>query len=75
MKQKNVQGRVGDIMGGKVMDLEVISAHREGMADGIVVGKSAERESNIRKLVESYMEQDSSLSSEKALEMAKKILE
>lgn len=70
MKQKNVQGRVGDIMGGKVMDLEVIRAHREGMADG----RSKEREANIKKLAESYMEQDSSLSAEKAMEMARKIL-
>lgn len=75
MKQKNVQGRVGDIMGGKVMDLEVIRAHREGMADGITVGEARGIENSIKKLAESYMEKDSSLSADKAMEMARKILE
>ena len=75
MKQKNVQGRVGDIMGGKVMDLEVIRAHREGMADGITVGEARGIENSIKKLAESYMEKDSSLSADKAMEMARAILE
>ena len=67
---KNVQEKVGGIMGGRVLDLEVIRAHR----DGLVEGKAEEKNNNIRKLATSYMNQDSSLTEEKAMEMARAIL-
>lgn len=74
----NVQKKVGGIMGGRVLDLEVIRAHRDGLAEGEKLGeargKTEERENNIRKLAASYMDQDSSLTEEKAMEMARAIL-
>ena len=34
MKRENVQRKVGDIMGGRVLDLDVVVAHREGIEEG-----------------------------------------
>ena len=83
MKNKNVQKRVGEIMGGKVMDLEVIRAHRQGKAEGFVLGeahgevngRAKEKEENIKKLAASYMNNDQSLTDEEAMKMARAILE
>ena len=66
MKRENMQNKAGDIMGGKVLDLEVIRAHREGRAE--------EKANNIARLAEHYMSQDSTLEKSKAIEMAEKIL-
>ena len=33
-----VQRKVGDIMGGKVLEMDIIKAHREGIAEGITQG-------------------------------------
>lgn len=74
MKRENVQERVGDIMGGKVMDLEVIRAHRDGIAEGKAEGIAEERMANIKKLAASYIKNDPSLTEERALEMARSIL-
>ena len=38
MKRENVQRKVGDIMGGRVLDLDVVVAHRNGIAEGIEQG-------------------------------------
>ena len=38
MKRENVQRKVGDIMGGRVLDLDVVVAHRNGIAEGIERG-------------------------------------
>ncbi len=79
MKREVVQKKVSDIMGGKVLDLDIIRARHEGLAEGEArgrkEGREEERESNIKKLAASYMNQDSSLSEDKAMEMARAILE
>ena len=41
MKRENVQRKVGDIMGGRVLDLDVVVAHRNGIAEGIEEGRIA----------------------------------
>ena len=102
VKRENVQRKVGDLMGGKVLDLDIIRAKHEGIAEGITLGKAEgitlgkaegitlgkaegitlgeargkaeERKDNIRKLAVSYMENDISLTEEKAIEMATGIL-
>ena len=38
MNRKNVQGKVGDIMGGKVLELDIIKARHEGIAEGRAEG-------------------------------------
>ena len=38
MKRENVQRKVGDIMGGRVLDLDVVVTHRNGIAEGIEQG-------------------------------------
>ena len=99
MKRDVVQKRVGDIMGGKVLDLDIIRARHEGLAAGEAIGEARgvligeargvligeargrkegreeEREGNIKKLAASYMNNDSSLTEDKAMEMARAILE
>ena len=71
MNHRNVQKKVGDIMGGKVLDLDVIVAKREGRAEGLAEGK---RES-ILLLADSYMKENPSLSREEAIMMATSILD
>ena len=43
-KTKNVQMRMEELMGGKVLDLDVIRAHKEGKAEGREEGKAEGRE-------------------------------
>ena len=57
-------------MGGRVLDLDIVKARREGLNEG----RNEERADNIRKLAEDYMARDASLSREKAIEMAENIL-
>ena len=38
MKQKQTQKKVGDLMGGKVLDLDIIRAHDAGIKEGISQG-------------------------------------
>ena len=58
-------------MGGKVLELDIIKARHEGLAEG----RTEERKNLIKKLAASYMKQDSSLTEEEAMEMARTILE
>ena len=55
MKYKSTQKRVGDLMGGKVLDLDVIRAHDEGIEQGIErgreQGKDEERLFSIRRMM------------------------
>ena len=51
MKYKSTQKRVGDLMGGKVLDLDVIRAHDEGIEKGIEQGKDEERLFSIRRMM------------------------
>ena len=71
--------RIGDIMGGKVLELDIIKARHEGLAEGrtegLEEGRTEERKNLIKKLAASYMKQDSSLTEEEAMEMARTILE
>ena len=43
MKQDNVQRKVGDVMGGKVLDLPEFVLYDKGVADGIDIGKITAR--------------------------------
>lgn len=74
MKRENVQRKVGDIMGGKVLDLEVIKAHREGIEEGETRGEARGLAKSVVRLAEHYMSQDPTLERSKAIEMATKIL-
>ena len=82
MKEECVQKKVGDIMGGKVLELDIIVAHRQGRTEGIAEGrtegrregKTEERAENISKLAAHYMSTDPSLSKEEATKMATEIL-
>lgn len=47
----------------------------EGRAEGRIEGRAEEKEANICKLAASYMKQDSSLTEDKAIEMARAILD
>ena len=87
VKRSNIRERIGDIMGGKVLELDIIKARHEGLAEGRTIGEvigeargrtegiEEERKKNIKKLAASYMKQDSSLTEEEAMEMARAILE
>ena len=53
MKHERIQEKVGDFMGGKVLDLPEIVGYREGKAEGRAEGKAegrAEGEEERRKL-------------------------
>ncbi len=39
-KYKNVNERVGEYMGGKVLDIDIIKAHDEGVAEGEARGEA-----------------------------------
>ena len=39
MKRGNVQRKVGDIMGGRALDLDIVVAHSNGIAEGIEQGR------------------------------------
>ena len=80
--RKHLNKKVGDIMGGKVMDLEVIKAHNEGITQGISQGISQGLsqgiktgvDNSIQKLATHYRKNDPSLSESEALKMAESIL-
>ena len=40
MKQEAVQQKVGDIMGGKVLDLPIIRVYHDGLAEGEAKGEA-----------------------------------
>ena len=40
MKRKQTQKKVGDLMGGKVLDLDIIRAHDDGINEGLAQGIS-----------------------------------
>ncbi|MCR4746128.1 MAG: hypothetical protein K5894_12985 [Lachnospiraceae bacterium] len=48
MKRKNIQDKVGDIMGGQVLDLPEFRIFDEGKAEGELTGRAAERTEGIR---------------------------
>ncbi len=54
--KENIQGKVDEVMGGQVIELDVIKAHREGIAEGRAEGRSegekTERENGIRVFIE-----------------------
>ncbi len=60
MKRKNIQKKVGDIMGGHVIDLPEFRIYDNGKADGKVVGKAEgraeERTEGIRIFIEDKLE-------------------
>ncbi len=41
MKQKQTQKKVGDLMGGKVLDLDIIKAHDDGIEEGFSQGEES----------------------------------
>ena len=43
MKQKQTQKKVGDLMGGKVLDLDINKAHDDGIEEGFTKGVSQGR--------------------------------
>ncbi len=51
MKQKQTQKKVGDLMGGKVLDLVIIRAHDAGIEEGFSKGISKGKESGQNDLV------------------------
>lgn len=74
MKRENVQKRVGDIMGGRVLDLDIIRVHREGVEEGIKEGIENEHSNAINRLAEHYMSKDPAIDRNDAIEMARSIL-
>lgn len=50
-KYENVKEGIGDIMGGKVLDLDIIRAKHEGIAEGRSEGEAEERNKIIRKMI------------------------
>ena len=51
-KNEIIQRKVGEIMGGEIIEMDVIKAHREGMVEGIEEG----REEGIRVFIEDKLE-------------------
>ena len=62
-------------MGGKVLDLDVIVAKREGRAEGLAEGLAEGKRESILLLADSYMKENPSLSREEAIMMATSILD
>jgi len=54
MKYKSTQKRVGDLMGGKVLDLDVIRAHDEGIEQGIEQGRESTLATSIRSIMKNF---------------------
>ncbi len=72
---KNIQKKVGDEMGGKVMmDIDIVKARHEGLSQGLSQGRKEEKASSVEKLARHYMKEQPTLEYEKAMEMAEKIL-
>ena len=70
MNSENTQRKVGDVMGGKVLDLDYIN----GLVDGREEGREEGIDSSVKKLAEHYMDENPELSMAEALEMAAAIL-
>ena len=70
MNSENTQRKVGDVMGGKVLDLDYIN----GLVDGREEGREEGIDSSVKKLAEHYMDENPELSKAEALEMAAAIL-
>ena len=78
MKCENVQKKVGDIMGGKVLDLPEFVAYDQAKAEGIAEGeakgkaegKAEEREKNIKIFVRDKIEDE--IPTEKIIDKLKK---
>ena len=51
-----IQRKVGEIMGGEIIEMDVIKAHREGMVEGIEEGREEGREEGIRVFIEDKLE-------------------
>lgn len=43
-KNEIIQRKVGEIMGGEIIEMDVIKAHREGMIEGMEEGRAEGRE-------------------------------
>ena len=75
---KSVQKKVGDYMGGHVIELPVIVAKREGRAEGRLEGQLAGREEarieSIRKLTNHYLQEHPDWTEEQAKKAAISIL-
>ena len=75
---KSVQKKVGDYMGGHVIELPVIVAKREGRAEGRLEGQLEGREEarieSIRKLTNHYLQEHPDWTEEQAKEAAISIL-
>ena len=56
MKRKNIQKKVGDLMGGHVIDLPEFRIYDNGKADGKAEGKAEERTEGIRIFIEDKLE-------------------
>jgi len=62
-KYVNINRRVGDYMGGRVLDLDIIRAHDSGIAEGREEGRQENAVSNIRNLMKNMK-----LTAEQAME-------
>ncbi len=70
MKYKNVQKKVGDVMGGKVIELPEIKIYAEGKAEGEAKGKVEERVESIKIFVRDKIEDE--IVTEKIIDKLKK---
>ena len=74
MNSENTQRKVGDVMGGKVLDLVYINGLVNGREAGRIEGREEGIDSSVKKLAEHYMDENPKLSKAEALEMAAAIL-
>ena len=51
IKYSNIHQKVGDYMGGKVLDLDIIRAHDAGINEGITIGSEDTKTTDIRNLM------------------------
>ncbi|MCR4744958.1 MAG: hypothetical protein K5894_06980, partial [Lachnospiraceae bacterium] len=56
MKRRNIQKKVGDLMGGHVIDLPEFKIYDNGKADGIAEGKAEGKAEGIRIFIEDKIE-------------------
>ena len=54
--KEKIQRKVDEVMGGQVIELDVIKAHREGISEGEISGQEKERENGIRVFIEDKVE-------------------
>ncbi len=71
---KSVQQKVGDYMGGHVIELPVIVAKREGRKEGQLEGRAEDHSESIRKLTDHYLQEHPDWTEEQAKEAAVSIL-